>query len=96
MNGYQIAEFLKVKVTMDLALQAADKLIELEDKLKQTGKKKNESKSGGNKDKTSFFAQREAIVDNGSESDTSRTESKPDLNESLLSDASEMGNAKPD
>jgi hypothetical protein len=77
-------------------MQAADKLIELEDKLKQTGKKKNESKSGSNKDKTSFFAQRETIVDNGSESDLPRTESEPDLNESLLSDESEMGNAKPD
>lgn len=96
MNGYELAELLRVKVTMTTAMQAADKLVELEDKLKQTGKKKNESKPSGNKDKTSVSEQREAIVDNGSESNLSRTESKPDFNEPLLSDASEMGNAKPD
>jgi len=96
MNGYELAALLRVKVTLANAMQAADKLVELEDKLKQTGKKKNESKPSSNKDKTSFYAQREAVVDHGPESDLPRTESEPNLNESLLSDASEMGNAKPD
>lgn len=96
MNGYEIAALLRVKVTLANAMQAADKLIELEDKLKQTGKKKNESKPSSNKDKTSFFAQRESLNDNGPESDSSRVESQPDLNEPLLSDASEMGNARSD
>jgi hypothetical protein len=107
MNGYELAELLRVKVTMTTAMQAADKLVELEDYIfvllatqsekesKKTGKK-NESKPSGNKDKTSVSEQREAIVDNGSESNLSRTDSKPDFNEPLLSDASEMGNAKPD
>lgn len=96
MNGYELAELLRVKVTISTAMQAADKLIELEDKLKQTGKKKNESKPSSNQDKTSFFAQRESLNDNGSENDSSRVESQPDLNESLLSDAREMGHARSD
>ena len=71
MNGYELAELLRVKVTIANAMQAADKLVELEDKLKKKTGKKNESKPSSDEDKTSFFAQREAIDDNGSENDPS-------------------------
>lgn len=96
MNGYELADALRFKVTMATALQAADKLVELEDKLNKTGKKKNESFPGSNQDQASVPEQRKVTVDNRPKIDLSRTESKPDLNESLLSDASEMGYAKPD
>ena len=75
MNGYEIAQSLRTKVTMANAMQAADKLVELEDKLKSKTGKKNESKPSSNEDKTSFFAQREVVNDNGSEGDLPRTES---------------------
>lgn len=97
MDGYEIAELLRNKVSIANAMVAADKLVELEDKLKQkTGKKKNESLTSGNKDKTSFFAQREAVNSVGLESNSSGVESKPDLNESLLPDAGAMGNTRED
>ena len=96
MNGYELAALLRVKVTITNAMLAADMLEQLEDKLKQKTGKKNESKSGGNKNKASVSEQREAVNNNGLEADSSRTESKPNLNESLLSDESEMGNANTD
>ena len=74
MNGYELAELLRVKVTMTIAMQAADKLIELEDKLKKKTGKKNESKPSSDEDKTSFFAQREIPDDNGLEGDSPRVE----------------------
>lgn len=74
MNGYELAELLRVKVTMTIAMQAADKLIELEDKLKKKTGKKNESKPSSDEDKTSFFAQREIPDNNGLENDLSRVE----------------------
>lgn len=96
MNGYELAELLRVKVTISTAMQAADKLVELEDQLKKKTGKKNESKPSSNKDQNSISEQREAVNDYRSEIDSSRPESKPDFNESLLSDASEMGNARSD
>ena len=71
MNGYELAELLRNKVTITNAMQAADKLVELEDALKQKTGKKNESKPSSNKDKTSFFAERESIDSDGSEIDPS-------------------------
>lgn len=96
MNGYELAALLRVKVTITNAMQAADMLEQLEDKLKQKTGKKNESKSGGNKNKASVPEQREAVNDYGLEADSSRPQSEPNFNESLLSDESEMGNAKAD
>lgn len=85
MNGYEIAALLRSKVTITTALQAADKLVELEDKLKIG--KKNESKSGGNKGKVSVSKQREAVDSDGSAIDSPRVEGQPDFYEPLLSDA---------
>lgn len=96
MNGYELAALLRVKVTITNAMLAADMLEQLEDQLKQKTGKKNESKSSGNKNKASISEQREVVDNNGLEGNSSRTESKPNLNESLLSDESEMGNANTD
>lgn len=74
MNGYELAALLRNKLTIANAMQAADKLEELEDKLKTKTGKKDESKSISNQDKTSFFAKREASDDNGSTTDLPRTE----------------------
>lgn len=74
MNGYELAALLRVKVTITNAMQAADKLEELEDKLKKKTGKKNESKSVSNQDQTSVCEQREAADDNGLEINLSRTE----------------------
>jgi hypothetical protein len=71
MNGYELAALLRNKLTIANAMQAADKLEELEDKLKAKPGKKNESKPSSNQDKTSFFAQRESADDNGLEGDPS-------------------------
>lgn len=71
MNGYELAELLRNKVTITNAMQAADKLVELEDALKKKTGKKNESKPSSDEDKTSFFAERKGIDSNGSESDPS-------------------------
>ena len=71
MNGYELAELLRVKVTISTAMQAADKLIELEDKLKKKTGKKNESKPSSNEDQTSIIEQRELTNDNGFESNLS-------------------------
>lgn len=90
MDGYELAALLRSKVTITTAMQAADKLVELEDKLKQKTGKKNESKSSGNKNKVSVSEQREAIDSDGSATDSSRLESKPDFYEPLLSDESKM------
>lgn len=67
MNGYELAALLRTKVTITNAMQAADKLEELEDKLKKKTGKKNESKSVSNEDQASIPEQRESIDDNGSE-----------------------------
>jgi hypothetical protein len=75
MNGYELAELLRNKLTIANAMEAANKLVELEDKLKAKTGKKNESKSSSNQDKTSFFAQREAVDNNGLEIDLPRAES---------------------
>ena len=71
MNGYEIAALLRNKLTIANAMQAADKLEELEDKLKAKPGKKNESKPSSNQDKTSFIAQREPADDNGLEGNLS-------------------------
>lgn len=91
MNGYELAALLRVKVTMANAMQAADKLEELEDKLKQKTGKKNESKPSSNKDKTSFYAQRETTNSVGLAGDLSRVEGQPNIDEPLLSDAGALG-----
>jgi hypothetical protein len=75
MNGYELAALLRVKVTITNAMQAADKLEELEDKLKKKTGKKNESKSVSNEDQASVPQQREAVDNNGFALDSSRTES---------------------
>lgn len=69
MDGYEIAQSLRTKVTMANAMQAADKLVELEDKLKSKTGKKNESKPSGNKDQASVFEQREVADHYGLEND---------------------------
>lgn len=74
MNGYELAALLRVKVTITNAMQAADKLEELEDKLKKKTGKKNESKSVSNQDQASIPEQREVADDNGLEINLSRTE----------------------
>jgi hypothetical protein len=75
MDGYEIAALLRNKVTIANAMQAADKLVELEDKLKKKTGKKNESKPVSNEDKASISEQREASDDNGLSPDLSRAES---------------------
>ena len=75
MDGYEIAALLRNKVTIANAMQAADKLVELEDKLKKKTGKKNESKPVSNEDKASVPEQREASDDNGLSPDLSRAES---------------------
>jgi hypothetical protein len=75
MDGYEIAALLRNKVTIANAMQAADKLVELEDKLKKKTGKKNESKPVSNEDKASVSEQREASDDNGLSPDLSRAES---------------------
>ncbi len=94
MNGYELAALLRVKVTIANAMQAADKLEELEEKLKKKAGKKNESKSSGNEDQTSIPEQREVADNNGLAFDLPRTEVQPNFNEPLLSDAREMGYAR--
>lgn len=90
MDGYELAGLLRTKVTITTAMQAADKLVELEDKLKQKTGKKNESKSSGNKGKVSVSEQRETPYCDGSEDNLPRTESQSNLNEPVLSDESKM------
>jgi hypothetical protein len=75
MDGYELARLLRNKLTIANAMQAADKLEELEDKLKKKTGKKNESKSVSNEDKASVPEQRETADDNGFSIDLSRTES---------------------
>lgn len=75
MDGYELARLLRNKLTIANAMQAADKLEELEDKLKKKTGKKNESKSVSNEDKASVSEQRETANDNGFSIDLSRTES---------------------
>lgn len=92
MNGYELADLLRKKVTISNAMQAADMLVELEDKLKKKSGKKYESKPGGDEDKTSFFAQRDADDCNGLEESASRVKVQPNLNEPMLPVARAMGN----
>jgi len=92
MNGYELAALLRVKVTISNAMQAADKLEELEDKLKKKTGKKNESKPSCNEDQASIPEQREVADNNGLESDSPRVEGQPDFYESLLSNALKVGN----
>jgi hypothetical protein len=93
MNGYELAEQLRQKVTISNAMQAADKLIELEDKLKKKTGKNNESKPGSDKDKTSFYAEREAVDNNGPTNAAPRVESKSNIDEPVLPYAFTLGNA---
>ena len=93
MNGYELAEQLRQKVTISNAMQAADMLVELEDKLKKKTGKKNESKPGGDEDKTSFYAERKAVDDNGPTDAASRVESKSNIDEPVLPYAFTLGNA---
>lgn len=65
MNGYELAALLRTKVTITTAMQAADKLEELEDKLKKKTGKKNESKPGGNQDSEFFYGSELTIDNNG-------------------------------
>lgn len=69
MNGYELAALLRTKVTITTAMQAADKLEELEDKLKKKTGKKNESKPSGNENQTSIPEQREIADHYGLEND---------------------------
>ena len=92
MNGYELAEQLRKKVTISNAMQAADMLVELEDKLKKKTGKKNESKPSGDEDKTSFYAQRETTNDNGSSDLASGIEGQPNINEPMLPYAFTLGN----
>jgi ribosomal protein S19E (S16A) len=71
MNGYELAALLRNKLTIANAMQAANKLEELEDKLKAKTGKKNESKPSSNQNQTSVFAKPETAYDNGFESDPS-------------------------
>lgn len=69
MNGYELAALLRNKVTITTAMQAADKLEELEDKLKKKTGKKNESKPSSNENQTSISEQREIADHYGLEND---------------------------
>jgi hypothetical protein len=93
MNGYELAEQLRQKVTISNAMQAADMLVELEDKLKKKTGKKDESKPGSDKDKDSVSAQPEAVDNNGSKTAVSRTEIKSNIDEPVLPYAFTLGNA---
>jgi hypothetical protein len=93
MNGYELAEQLRKKVTISNAMQAADLLVELEDKLKKKTGKKNESKPSSDEDKTSFFAHRQTIDNNGSKDVAPGAESKSNLDEPVLPYAFTLGNA---
>ena len=93
MNGYELAEQLRQKVTISNAMQAADMLVELEDKLKKKTGKKNESKPGGDEDKTSLNAEREAADNNGPADNASRVEIKSNIDEPMLPHAFTLGNA---
>ena len=62
MNGYELAELLRTKVTITNAMQAADKLVELENALKKKTGKKNESKPSSN-ESSEFTNGVELIVD---------------------------------
>jgi hypothetical protein len=84
MNGYELAEQLRKKVTISNAMQAADLLVELEDKLKKKTGKKNESKPSSDEDKTSFYAQRETVNDNGPADIAPGTESQSNIDEPML------------
>jgi hypothetical protein len=68
MNGYELATLLRNKLTIINARQAADKLEELEDKLKKKARKKDESKSVSNEDQAVVCEQSESANDNGLES----------------------------
>ena len=92
MNGYELAEQLRKKVTISNAMQAADMLVELEDKLKKKTGKKNESKPSGDEDKTSFYAQRETVNDNGSKDAAPGAKVEPNINEPVLPYAFTLGN----
>ena len=65
MNGYELAALLRTKVTITTAMQAADKLEELEDKLKKKTGKKNERKPGGNQDSEFLYGSELTIDNNG-------------------------------
>jgi hypothetical protein len=93
MNGYELAEQLRKKVTITNAMQAADMLVELEDKLKKKTGKKNESKPSSDEDKTSFYAQRETPNDNGSKGFTPGAESQSNIDEPVLPYAFTLGNS---
>lgn len=75
MDGYELAALLRNKVTITNAMLAADKLVELEDKLKKKTRKKDESKSSGNESETSFSEQREIAYDQRLAFDIPRIES---------------------
>ncbi len=93
MNGYELAEQLRKKVTISNAMQAADMLVELEDKLKKKTGKKNESKPSSDEDKTSFYAQRETVDHNGLTDAAPRAESKSNIDEPVLPYAFTLGNS---
>jgi hypothetical protein len=93
MNGYELADQLRQKVTITNAMQAADMLVELEDKLKKKTGKKDESKPSGDKDKDGVSAQPKAVDNNGSKDAASRVEVKSNINEPVLPYAFTLGNA---
>jgi hypothetical protein len=91
MNGYELAEQLRKKVTIINAMQAADMLVELEDKLKKKTGKKNESKPSSDEDKTSFYAQRETIDNNGSAEFAPGAKGQSNIDELMLPATGALG-----
>lgn len=75
MDGYELAALLRNKVTITNAMLAADKLVELEDKLKKKTRKKDESKPSSNEGEASVLEQREITYDQRLAFDIPRTES---------------------
>lgn len=71
MNGYELAELLRTKVTITNAMQAADKLVELEDALKKKTGKKNESKPSSEQSEIGISPSAKAVNNYGFESDPS-------------------------
>lgn len=92
MNGYELADELRKKVTIVNAMQAADMLVELEDKLKKKIGKKNESKPSGDEDKTSFYAHPKIINNNGLAESAPGIEGEPNIDEPVLPATGAMGN----
>lgn len=75
MDGYELAVLLRNKVTITNAMLAADKLVELEDKLKKKTRKKDESKPSSNESEASILEQREIAYDQRLAFDIPRIES---------------------